>query len=304
MYIYLPIAELSVNALVILLLGAGTGILAGLFGVGGGFLLTPLLIFMGISPSVAVASAANQIIAASLSGFRSHWRRGNVDVLMGGFLTSGSLLGAGLGVWLFTWLKTLGQIDLVISLCYVLFLGGIGGLMAAESVTAIRQKKQGYKPETKPVSQWQASWPWQVEFVKSGIRMTAWLPLLIGVGVGILVSLMGIGGGFVLIPAMIYLLRMPTSVVIGTSLMQIIITTCVVTVLHAVNTQTVDIVLALLLLVGSVTGAQMGTRMGLKLAPEYLRGSLALLVLLVALKLGFGLFVTPDALYTVQVGSK
>lgn len=300
MQIYLPIAELSVNAFGILLLGGVTGVLSGMFGVGGGFLITPLLIFIGVSPAVAVATSANQIIASSLSGFLAHMRRHNVDFRMGVVLLVGGVVGSTLGVWLFHWLKGSGHIDLIISVSYVLFLGLVGGMMALESFRGMFGMKRVKPAMDRLIKQpWHATMPWQMEFARSGIRISAWLPLLIGFIVGVMVSLMGIGGGFFLIPAMIYVLRMPTSVVIGTSLFQIIFITANVTFLQAVTNQTVDIVLALLLLSGSVLGAQVGSKLGARLPAEHLRSLLAALVLAVALKLAVGLVAVPDNPYSV-----
>lgn len=303
MSIYLPIAEMPVNVFLILLLGVVTGLLSGLFGVGGGFLMTPFLIFMGIPPAVAVSSSANQIIAASFSGFLAHLRRANVDIKMGIMITIGGFFGSSFGVWLFKVLKDMGQIDLVISLGYVIFLGSIGTLMAVESINTIIAKRQG-RTESKVLN---LNWvnkirlPFIVFFPKSNIYVSLIWPISIGLFSGVLVSLMGIGGGFIMVPAMIYLLGMPTSVVIGTSLLQIVFITINVTILQSMSTHTVDIILALLMLTGSVVGAQFGTRLGLKLPAEQLRAMLALLVLGVVLKLAFGLFVTPHNPYTVVV---
>lgn len=295
MQIYLPIAEMSVNIFLLLGLGGVTGILSGMFGVGGGFLLTPFLMFIGVPPSVSVATSANQIVASSVSGFLAHWRKNNVDFKMGNFLLVGGLAGSTLGVALFRWLKSLGHIDLIILVCYSLFLGLVGLLMAFESWQTIFRKKK--KPSAGGSSMTgfflREKLPFKTEFARSKITVSAALPVLIGLVVGMMVSLMGIGGGFFLIPAMIYLLRMPTSVVIGTSLYQIIFITANVTILQAVTTQTVDIILALLLLSGSVVGAQIGSKIGDKLPAEHLRGLLAALVLGVAIKLGMGLFATP-----------
>jgi len=300
MHIYLPIAEMSVNVLTILLLGGVTGIFSGMFGIGGGFLMTPFLIFLGIPPSVAVATSANQIIAASFSGFMAHWRKGNVDFKMGWLLLVGGLAGSSFGVYLFTLLKRLGQVDLVISLLYVLFLGVIGGLMALESFRTIRQKEQA--ASMKKTYRWQRIFqrmPMKTHFPHSELEVSIVLPVLVGVLVGVMVSLMGVGGGFIMIPAMIYLLGMPTSVVIGTSLFQIIFTTSHVTIMHAVSSQSVDVVLAFLLLTGSVVGAQYGSRFGGRLPAEQLRAAMASMVLLVALKLAVDLVIPPDDLYSV-----
>jgi hypothetical protein len=302
MYIYLPIAEMPVNIFLILSLGGVTGILSGMFGVGGGFLMTPFLIFIGVPPAVAVSSSANQIIAASFSGFLAHWRRANVDIKIGMVIIVGGIIGSSLGVGIFAWLQRLGQIDLVISLCYVLFLGSIGSLMAIESIKIILAKRRG---QPVPVSEKENWWralplPFHIEFPRSEIKVSVFLPLGIGVFTGVLVSLMGIGGGFVMIPAMIYVLGMPTSMVIGTSLFQIVFITANVTLLQAINTQTVDIVLALLMLISSVVGAQIGTRVGLKLPAEQLRAMLALMVLAVVIKLALSLFITPANPFSIE----
>ena len=301
--IYLPIAEMSVNIFAILALGASTGILSGLFGVGGGFLTTPFLIFIGVPPTVSVATSANQIVAASVSGFMNQWRRKLVDFKMGNLLLVGGLVGSTAGIWLFELLEKLGQIDLVISVAYVTFLSLIGILMGIESLRAIMGSKSASSSSSSQenATHWTHYLPLQMEFPASKLRQSALLPLFIGLFIGLLVSLMGIGGGFFMIPAMIYLLRMPTNVVIGTSLYQIIFITANVTILHALRLQTVDIMLALLLLAGSSIGAQIGARLGGKLPSEQLRGLMALLVLAVAVKLAYGLFVRPANLYSYEV---
>ena len=302
MLIYLPIAEMTVNVFSLLALGGATGILSGLFGVGGGFLMTPLLIFLGIPPTVAVATSANQIIASSVSGFLSHWRRGGVDFRMGNMLLLGGLLGSGLGISLFTVLQKMGQIDLVISLLYIIFLGTIGGLMAYESYRSVMHyRKHQALPRRKNHHNRLQRLPWRMRFPRSRLYISAMLPVGIGLGIGVMVSVMGLGGGFFMVPAMLYLLRMPTSVVIGTSLYQIIFVTANVTILHATITQTVDLILALLLLTGSVFGAQFGARLAGKLPSQYFRALLAALVLSVALKLAFDLFVMPHNLYNVTL---
>ncbi|MDP2698170.1 sulfite exporter TauE/SafE family protein [Thalassospira sp.] len=306
MQIYLPIAEMSVNIFLILGLGGAVGFLSGLFGVGGGFLITPLLIFYGIPPAVSVATAANQIVASSVSGVFAHWRRGNVDLKMGLVLLVGGIIGSTIGVWVFAWLRALGQIDLVISLCYVIFLGVIGALMLIEAMRAIfRTRRRG--GNLRKVKKHQHGYfhglPFKMRFYRSGLYISALLPLLVGFFVGILTALMGVGGGFVMVPAMIYLLGMPTAVVIGTSLFQIIFVTANVTFLQSVQTQTVDVALAILLLVGGVIGAQFGARFGSKLKGEQLRALLGLLVLSVCLKLLFDLVATPGDLYSIMGNS-
>ena len=299
MQIYLPIAEMSVNIFLILGMGGAVGLLSGLFGVGGGFLMTPLLIFIGVPPAVAVGTEANQIVASSVSGVLAHWRRGNVDFRMGAVLTVGGFVGSALGVALFSVLRGLGQIELVISLSYVVFLGVIGGLMFYESLNVIMRHRRASPDQ--PVSTargpgrhtWIHGLPFKMRFRKSKLYISALLPLGVGFVVGILAAIMGVGGGFVMVPAMIYLLGMPTQVVIGTSLFQIIFVTANTTFLQATVNQTVDVVLALLLLIGGVIGAQIGARLGAKLRGEQLRILLALIVLGVCLRLAFDLVVTP-----------
>ncbi len=307
MTIYLPIAELPINIFLILGLGLAAGILAGMFGIGGGFLLTPLLMFIGIPPAVAVATSSNQIIASSLSGFLAHWYRKNVDIRMGLYLLLGGIIGSGIGVWLFSLLKAIGQIDVMIALVYVLFLGVIGAFMLIESVQSWRNKdaleekaKQAFQARSLYHRLSEAKLPFMVHFPHSDITISAIFPILVGLVAGMLVSIMGIGGGFIMIPAMIYILGMPTAVVIGTSLFQIVFVTSIVTVLHATTTQSVDIVLAFLLLTGGVIGAQIGSKLSSKLAPEKLRILLALMVLLVCIRLGLGLVLTPSDLFTVE----
>lgn len=299
MQIYLPIAEMSVNIFLILGMGGAVGLLSGLFGVGGGFLMTPILIFIGVPPAVAVGTEANQIVASSVSGVLAHWRRGNVDFRMGGVLTVGGFVGSGAGVALFSFLSGLGQIELAISLCYVIFLGIIGGVMFYESTSFILRQRRA--PATQAPStargpgrhSWMHRLPFKMRFRKSKLYVSALLPLGIGFVVGVLAAIMGVGGGFVMVPAMIYLLGMPTQVVIGTSLFQIIFVTANTTFLQATVNQTVDVVLAILLLIGGVIGAQVGARLGAKLKGEQLRVLLALIVLGVCAKLAFDLVITP-----------
>lgn len=302
MQIYLPIAEVSVNIFLILGMGGGIGFLSGLFGVGGGFLMTPLLIFIGIPPAVAVGTEANQIVASSISGVLAHFKRGNVDIKMGVMLLIGGVIGSSFGVWLFTFLKTLGQIDLVIKLSYVVFLGVIGSLMFIESLNAMRRSKTASPPK-RHTRTWLHGLPFKMRFRRSKLYISALLPIGVGVVVGILSAIMGVGGGFIMVPAMIYLLGMPTAVVVGTSLFQIIFVTANVTVLQAVNNFAVDVVLAILLLIGGVIGAQFGAKAGAKLKGEQLRILLAVMVLGVCFKIGLDLTLTPDDLYVIgQVG--
>ena len=304
MQIYLPIAEMSANIFLLLGMGGGVGFLSGLFGVGGGFLMTPLLIFMGVPPAVAVGTEANQIVAASVSGVMAHWRRGNVDFKMGSVLMVGGFVGSTVGVALFSLLRELGQIELVISLCYVVFLGVIGALMAVESGIAIaRSRRPAGARGRRRLHQhyWVHGLPFKMRFRRSKLYISVLLPLGVGVVVGMLAAIMGVGGGFVMVPAMIYLLGMPTSVVVGTSLFQIIFVTANVTFLQSVQNQTVDVVLALLLLAGGVIGAQFGTRAGAHLRGEQMRGLLALMVLGVCGKLVFDLLGTPDDVFSIGV---
>jgi len=299
--IYLPIAEMPVNVLGILLLGAVGGFFSGMFGIGGGFLLTPFLIFIGVPPAVAVATSSNQTVAASFSGFLGHFRRKNVDIKMVVFLTIGGFLGSSGGVWLFAALKKIGQLDLAISVFYVLFLTTVGSLMALESIGHIRAKKKGIVPGKRKIPGWikHGRLPFVVKFPVSELEISAALPVAVGFLAGTLVALLGVGGGFVMIPAMIYLFGMPTSLVIGTSLLQIVFTTANVTFLQATGTHSVDIVLAALLILGSVAGAQAGAQAALRLPAEKMRMWLALIVLSVALKLALDLLVAPANPYSI-----
>ena len=300
MQIYLPIAEISISIFLILGLGAAVGFLSGMFGVGGGFLMTPLLIFSGVPPAVAVGTEANQIVASSVSGVLAHWRRGGVDFKMGGVLLAGGVLGSFFGIWVFEHLKALGQVELLISLSYVIFLGIVGGLMLRESVGAILRRRRGEeRPRARRRDDLAHRLPLKMRFRKSKLYISVIPPVAIGFVVGTLSAIMGVGGGFIMVPAMIYILGMATNVVIGTSLFQIIFVTATVTILHATNTQTVDVILALLLLTGGVIGAQAGARVGLKLRGEQLRALLALLVLAVCLRLAYGLVATPEDMFFV-----
>jgi len=300
MQIYLPIAEVSVNAFLLLGLGGAIGFLSGLFGVGGGFLMTPILIFIGIPPPVAVGTEANQIVASSVSGVLAHWRRGNVDFKMGAVLLLGGLLGSSLGVWLFALLREVGQIDLVIKLCYVTFLGTIGSLMFVESLRSMSRHRAAVPSRGKLHRHtWIHGLPLKMRFRRSKLYISALLPVGVGFLVGVLAAIMGVGGGFIMVPAMIYLLGMPTAVVVGTSLFQIIFVTANVTVLQATANQTVDVVLALLLLTGAVIGAQVGVRVGTRLHGEQLRVLLAVMVLMVCAKLVYDLTIPPSDFYVI-----
>ncbi len=303
MDLYLPIANLSVNVLVIILLGGGVGLLSGMFGVGGGFLTTPLLIVYGIPPTVAAASAASQVTGASVSGVFAHWRRRGVDVKMGLVMVAGGVVGSFAGAGLFRVLQASGQIDTAIAILYVLMLGFIGTTMARESWGAIQARRSGQplparKRRHHPLV---AAMPLRTRFYASGLYISPLAPLLLGFCVGILTILLGVGGGFILVPAMLYLLGMSAQVVVGTSLFQTLFVTAVATMVHALTTKAVDIVLAGLLLVGSVAGAQLGARLASKVQPEYLRLALAAIVLVLALRVAMGLGFQPDELYSVEL---
>lgn len=301
MQIYLPIAEISVNLFLLLGLGGCVGFLSGMFGVGGGFLITPLLMFIGISPGVAVATGANQVVASSISGVLAQLRRKGVDFVMGSVLLAGGVLGSFIGVKLFAFMVSLGQVDVFVQLSYVLFLGMIGAAMFAESARAIwRNQRQGViGPRRAHEHSWVHNLPFKVKFRKSGLYISVLPPLMIGAAVGVLAAVMGVGGGFILVPAMIYLLGMPTKVVVGTSLFQIIFVTGFTTIMHAINSQTVDMMLAFLLILGGVIGAQIGSRLSTRLKAEQLRILLALLVMAVALKIAFDLLLMPSELYSI-----
>ncbi len=306
MDVYLPIANLAVDGLVIILLGLATGILSGVFGVGGGFLTTPLLIFYGIPPTVAAASAATQVTGASVSGVFAHSRNNGVDYQIGLVIVVGGMLGALVGAGLFNVLRSIGQIDTVINILYVLLLGTIGGLMLREALQTLgvfsaegtvaggkaRVAKRRHHP-------WIAALPYRWRFYRSGLYISPIAPLILGLVVGVLTMLMGVGGGFIMVPAMLYILGMSAKVVVGTSLFNILFITMLVTMVHAFTTRAVDIVLAGLLLLGSVTGAQFGTRIAQFAKPEYLRIGLGLIVVIIALRMAYGLTVTPDEVYSV-----
>jgi uncharacterized membrane protein YfcA len=299
--IYLPIAEMSVNAFVLLAMGAAVGFLSGMFGVGGGFLITPLLIFYNIPPAIAVATGANQVIASSFSGALAHLKRGTLDFKLGFVLLGGGVFGSTLGAYVFALLRSIGQLDLFISLLYVALLGTVGGLMLVESVNAIRAARGGQPQSMKKPGQhnWVHRLPLKMRFRASKLFVSVIPVLGLGAGIGFLASIMGVGGGFIMVPALIYLLRVPTNVVVGTSLFHIMFTAAYTTIVHATANQTVDIVLALLLMVGGVAGAQYGARAGQKLRGEQLRALLALLVLAVALRLAFDLFIKPNNIYSL-----
>jgi uncharacterized membrane protein YfcA len=301
MQVYLPIAEVSVDAFLLLGLGALVGFLGGLFGVGGGFLMTPTLILIGIPPAVAVASGANQIVASSISGAVSQWRKGNVDVTMGVVLLASGVLGTGAGVALFRLLQQTGQIDLVVQLSYVVLLTMVGAMMAVESLRAVWRRRGAVRPPGRLHQHfWVHRWPLRMRFRRSKLYISAIPPAMVGFAVGVLTAIMGIGGGFIMVPAMIYLFGMPTLTVVGTSQFQIVFVTAATTLLLAMTTHTLDVVLAIMLIVGGVIGTQIGTRAGQVMRGEYLRGLLALLVLAMAMKLGYDLIAPP--LDTFSIG--
>jgi len=305
LHVYLPIAEVSVNALLLVTLGGLVGFISGLFGIGGGFLMTPVLVFMGIPPVVAVASEANHVAASSVSSVIAYSKKRVVDFRMGGVLATGGAIGSFLGVEVFRWLRLIGQADMAVSVSYLLFLGVIGGLMLMESVGAILRRRKGQPPkprrDRRPLLLY--ALPFKVRFPRSRLYISVIPPVLLGVFVGILSAVMGVGGGFILVPAMIYLLRMPAPVVVGTSLFQIVITTSLTSVLQAGRNQTVDIVLATLLLIGGVIGAQLGARASGRFRAEELRALLALLVLAVGLRMGADLFIHPDEAFVLMTGT-
>ena len=303
MQLYLPIAELTVNILLFLGVGGAVGFVSGLFGVGGGFLLTPLLIFTGVAPAVAVATVAPQIVASSASAAISYWRRRLIDEKMSLILLSGGMIGSAAGVYVFRALRTLGQLDLILGLAYVTFLGIVGGLMLRESLGAIIRSRAGRPPAGRRPGQhnWVHGLPLKVRFRRSKIYVSVLPVVALGFGIGFLGTELGIGGGFLLVPALIYLLRVPTSVVIGTSLAYIVCTMALATVLHAIANGSVDIVLALLLMIGGVIGAQFGAQVGQTLRGEHLRALLAIIVLAVATRFLLGLFLTPADIYSFEI---
>ncbi|MGV1100535.1 sulfite exporter TauE/SafE family protein [Thiovibrio sp. JS02] len=310
MYMYLPIALTSVNYLVVVGLGLAVGLLSGLFGVGGGFLMTPLLMMIGIPPTIAAATDANQIVAASASGSFAHWRLGNVDVKMGIFLLIGGFVGGAAGVQVIKMLRATGGADFLIKITYVVMLGLVGSFMFVESLNALRKSKKAAAGDAAPAKAapekkkggFFASLPMQTYFEKSGVTHSALVPLFLGTFVGVLAAIMGVGGGFLMVPVMIYMLRMPMHVVVGTSLFQILFTCIEVTFLQAYQNHTVDFFLALLLLVGSVFGAQIGTALGKKLHGDQLKILLAIIVLAVTVKIVLELVLEPSHLLAYAGG--
>lgn len=303
MDLYLPVANMSVNVFMIVALGGMVGVLSGMFGVGGGFLTTPLLIFYGIPPTVAAASAATQVTGASVSGLQAYWQRKGVDTRMGAVLVAGGIFGSMIGAVLFEWLQSLGQIDTVIALLYLVLLGSIGGMMFRESLQTVRAINRGapVPARTRRHHPIIAMLPMRWRFYQSGLYMSPIAPFVLGMLTGMLTMLLGVGGGFIMVPAMLYILGMGAQVVVGTSLFQILFTTIAATMVHSLTTRAVDVVLALLLLVGGVVGAQIGARLAMRMNPARLRLGLAIVVLLVALRMAIGLAWRPDEIYTIQV---
>jgi uncharacterized membrane protein YfcA len=306
--LYLPIAEIPVNIFLILGLGLLTGFLAGMFGIGGGFLSTPLLIFNGIPPAIAVSTATNQIMASSVSGVLAHLRRGNVDIKMGSMLLVGGFFGSSLGVWIFKILQKTGQIDTAVAIFYVVVLGSIGVIMLIESGKIILERKYDVIWENKKRDNFMASLmrkldglPYKINFPKSNIEVSVLVPTIIGFLVGILVAIMGIGGGFILIPAMVYILRMPSSVIVGTALFQTIFIAGNATFLQAITNHNVDIALAFLMIISSVIGAQIGTKVSYKVDTEALRSVLAIMILAICVKMLLKLFAEPSSLFVIEV---
>ncbi len=307
MQIYLPIAEIPVNIILILALGLIAGFLAGMFGIGGGFIATPLLMFIGIPPAIAVSTSTNQIISASISGLLAQLRKSNVDIKMGLFLVFGGFIGSTIGISVFNILQKTGHIDIVIPILYVVFLGSISVTMLIETIKTLVEKKYGVTWEKKQNSRLDKflrkieNLPWKVYFPKSNITISILVPITISSGIGVLVALMGVGGGFLMIPAMIYILRMPSNIVVGTSLFQIVFIASNATFLQAVTNHTVDIVLAFLMIISSAIGAQFGTRAGYRVDADSMRFSLALMLLAVCVKMLFVLLAEPQSLYIIEV---
>lgn len=305
MEIYLPIAQMSVHWLIILSMGFVVGFLSGVFGVGGGFLLTPVLIFYGIPPGVAVATTASQIAGVTFSGVLTHWKRRSVDFKMGGVMIASGLIGSAVGVWLFAVLRRMGQAEFAISASYVVLLGSVGGIMLNETVRTLQARRAGrsgygHKPGQ---HHWLHGLPFKMRFRQSRLYISAIPPVVLGFIVGVLSAVLGVGGAFVMVPAMIYLLRMPTNVVVGTSMFQVLFVSASSTILHAVDNFTVDVVLALVLILGGVFGVQYGVRAGAKLRGEELRFLMALLVLAVAVGLFYQLVVKPEDVYSLTAGT-
>jgi len=311
MQIYLPIAEMAVNAEMIAFLGAVVGVISGVFGIGGGFLTTPFLIFMGIPPAVAVGTQASQLVASSSTAVVGHWKKRNIDIKMALVLLIGGFIGTVSGIYIFKLLQYFGQVDIAISVLYVLFLCSIGGMMLSESITTLmrsRRKNANDEDHVSSTPEKQSRYqiikeklPYKMSFPESRLYISALIPLFIGLVGGLMVSIMGIGAGFLLVPAMIYMLRMPPLLVAGTSLVQIMITSAMACILHAVTNQTVDLILAVILISGSVIGAQIGVRLSKHVRGAFARFALASIIMIVGLKLGSELFITPANLYSLVV---
>jgi uncharacterized membrane protein YfcA len=300
MEIYLPVAEMSVNWLVIIALGLGVGFLSGMFGVGGGFLMTPLLVFTGIPSTVAVATTLSHVTASSMSGALAQWRRQGIDFVMAGVMLGGGIFGTVAGIWLFAAMRRQGQMDLVVALAYVLMLGGVGTIMLRESLASLKAYRSGITPPRRQLQRgWIQALPFKMRFRQSRLYISVIPPVAIGFVMGALSAIMGIGGGFIIVPAMIYILRMPTNVVMGTSLAQIIAVTALTTILQATSNYAVDIILAGLLVMGGVVGAQLGVRAGAKLRGEQLRLLMAVVVLTVAAGLAWQLVARPADVYSL-----
>ena len=303
MQFYLPIAELPVDVFMILGMGAAVGFISGMFGVGGGFLMTPLLIFVGIPPAVAVATEASQIAASSMTGALNYWRKGALDLKLGVVLLMGGLIGTALGVLFFNRMRKVGQLDTVITISYVTLLGGIGFSMMVESVRAVLAERSGKKRVVRRAGQhaWYEGLPLKVKFHRSGIYVSV-IPLsVLSIFIGFAGAVLGIGGGFILVPALIYIFRVPASIVVGTSLFQILFTMIAATMMHAATNYSVDVVLALLLIVGGVFGAQFGARAGMKIRGEHFRLLLAILIFGVAMRFALDILVTPAERYSVTL---
>jgi uncharacterized membrane protein YfcA len=300
--IYLPIADLPVNIFLVLAMGLAVGFISGMFGIGGGFLMTPLLIFIGVSPAVAVATVSSHIAASSMSGAVSYWRRRALDLALALMLLAGGIIGTVAGVWLFTLLRSVGQLDITIGVSYVLLLGSVGGMMVIEGVRAILRAHQGKPVQLRhPGSHtWVHGLPLKIRFKESRIYISAIPVVAIGLTMGFVGAIMGIGGGFLLVPMLIYLLRVPTNVVIGTSMVLTLITMASATILHAATNHLVDAVLALILMVGGVIGAQFGARAGQKMRSERLRLLLGVLVLAVGLRFAFDLILKPEDVFSIR----
>ncbi len=304
MEIYLPIAQMSVHWLVILGMGFGVGFLSGMFGIGGGFLLTPLLIFYGIPPGVAVATTASQVSGVTFSGVLTHWKRRTVDFKMGAVMMSGGLTGTAVGVFLFSVFRRMGQSDFTISASYVILLGSVGAIMLNESIRSWRANRTGRRGRRRPGQHnWIHGLPFKMRFRQSRLYISAIPPIILGFVVGVLSAIMGVGGAFLMVPVMIYLLRMPTNIVVGTSMFQVLFVTATAVILHAVDNHTVDILLGMVLIIGGVLGVQYGVKVGAKLRGEQLRFWLAILVLSVAARLLYAMVVRPADLYTLTVGA-